>query len=470
MRAAAYAIWGVAGVVLLLVTELRGQPVPSIVGQWLVRNDQMEVRAEFRADGTFTRVTRSAQGTETVVGTYRLADGVLELKPQGATETIKLKYRMPDANTLELTGEDGSGVQMIRQGPANPGANNPGVKPAAKAGGRAVIYRVYHYIDVGGLRDPQTGQWLEGFSLLVPKGWAFTGGFRWMAREKPANMLSKTDLLNPVKSDYTITSPDGSIVIRQYPVEYWVATNAFPPGANYSGMIVCPAVTPEQYITQFVIPRQRGGQLQDLRIVKQEPLDQLAAMFDQESRRFDAATGGAAGGSALTFKAGAVTIEYTENGAPYRERFICIQQYMQTAGLIMWWPRGNCSVRAPRDQFDAMIPVFATVATSIRTNPRWSVALIELRQHVSMSLAQADEYCHRIQNEIAQAHSQTIHELARDEGYLSGDYYDYKGTDGNRYTLPTDEYHFMNQNGDILSQDDSVPPSSEWTSIEPYNQ
>jgi hypothetical protein len=465
MRAAAYAIWGVAGVVLLhlLATELRGQPVPSIVGQWLVRNDQMEVRAEFRADGTFTRVTKNAQGTETVEGTYRLSDGVLELLPRGATETIKLKCRMPDANTLELTGDDGSGVQMIRQGEAGP-------KPAGKAGGRAIVYRVYHYMDVGGLRDPQTGQWLEGFSILVPKGWKFTGGLRWVTNEKPANMLSKTDLLNPVKSDYTITSPDGSIVFRQYPVEYWVQTNAFPPGANYSGMIVCPAVTPQQYITQFVIPRQRGGQLQDLRIVKQEPLDQLATLFDQESRRFDAAMGGAAAGSSLTFKAGAVMIEYTENSVPYRERFICIQQYIQTAGLIMWWPRSNCSMRAPRDQFDGTIQTFATVAASLRTNPRWSVALIELRQHVNMSLAQADEYCHRIQNEMAQSHWQTEHELARDEGYLSGDYYDYKGTDGNRYTLPTDKYHFMNQNGDILSQDDSVPPSSDWTSIEPYNQ
>jgi len=28
----------------------------------------------------------------------------------------------------------------------------------------------------------------------------------------------------------------------------------------------------------------------------------------------------------------------------------------------------------------------------------------------------------------------------------------------------------MNKDGDILSQDNSVPPSSEWTSIEPYNQ
>jgi hypothetical protein len=465
MRAAAYAICGVAGVLVLLLqaTELRGQPVPSIVGQWLVRNDQMEVRAEFRADGTFTRVTKSAQGTETVAGTYRLNDGVLELQPQGATDTIKLKYRMPDANTLELTGEDGSGVRMIRQGEAGP-------KPAGKGGGRAVVYRVYHYIDVGGLTDPQTGRWLEGFSLLVPKGWKFTGGLRWVAREKPANMLSKTDLLNPVKSDYTITSPDGSIVFRQYPVEYWCATNSFPPGANYSGMIVCPAVTPVQYITQFVIPRQRGGQLEDLRIVKQEPLDQLASLFDQESRRYDAAMGAAAMASALTFKAGAVTIEYTENGVPYRERFICIQQYIQSPGLIMWWPRGNCSMRAPRDQFDATIQTFATVAASLRTNPRWSVALIELRQHVNMSLAQADEYCHKIQNEMAQSHWQTEHELARDEGYLSGDYYDYKGTDGNRYTLPTDKYHFMNQDGDILSQDDSVPPSSDWTSIEPYNQ
>lgn len=366
--------------------------------------------------------------------------------------------------------EFGSAEPRPQNEPGAAAPVKPSEKPAGKAGGPAVTYTVYRYIDQGGLRDPQTGQWLEAFRILVPKGWKFTGGLRWMAREKPPQMLSRTDMLNPVKSDYTISSPDGRSVFRQYPVEYWVQIGMFQPGQNYNGMIVCAALTPEQYLTQFVIPRQRGVQAADLKIVKQEPLPDLAAKYEAESQQFAALSGGAAAGNALSFKAGTVTIEYTDGDVAYREQFMCIQQYLQTAGMVMWWPRMNYSIRAPRDQFEAQRPVFTTMALSVQTNPYWSVALIQLRDKVNISLAQADAYANKVRREIAASHAQTNHELARAGGYLSGDYYDYKGTDGNRYNLPTDKYHFMNKDGDILSQDNHVPPSSEWTSIEPYNQ
>jgi hypothetical protein len=381
---------------------------------------------------------------------------------------ICLLWSVGTKNTLAMDMESAGPAQQ--KSPVPVAAVNPPDKPAGKPGGTPVTYSVYRYIDQGGLRDPRTGQWAEGFSILVPKGWKFTGGLRWTAREKPANLLSRTDLLNPVKSDYAITSPDSRSVFRQYPVEYWVQTNMFQPGYNYNGMIVCVALTPEQYVTQFVIPRQRGVQAADAKIVKQEPLDQLAAKYDAESKQFNALTGGAAAGNALVFKAGTVTLDYTDSGVAYREQFLCILQYIQTAGMVMWWPRMNFSIRAPREQFEAELPVFTTIALSVQTNPYWSIALIELREKIKVPLAQADAYANKVRKEIAAAHAQTNHELARDSGYLTGDYYDYKGTDGNRYNLPTDKYHFMNRDGDILSQDNHVPPSSEWTSIEPYNQ
>ena len=84
--------------------------------------------------------------------------------------------------------------------------------------------------------------------------------------------------------------------------------------------------------------------------------------------------------------------------------------------------------------------------------------------------ALTDEYCHKVEREMAASHAQTTSELARGGGYLSSDYNPYRGTDGKEYYLPTDKYHFMNAEGQLLSQDDSAPPSSDWTSIEPYNQ
>lgn len=408
-----------------------------------------------------------ATGRVLAMETVSLGDISIAAKGENGEDVdVLVKVDVKNTLTMESEGAEPAKQESLAATPATA----PATRPAAKSGGPAVTYRVHRYIDQGGLRDPQTGQWLEGFRMLVPKDWQFTGGFRWIANEKPANMLSKTDLLNPVKSDYTVASPDGRSVFRQYPVEYWVQTSSlFQPGQNYNGMIVCAALTPEQYITQFVLPRQRGVQAADMRVVKQGPLDELAAKYSVESRQLGAMLGPAAD-AGLSFKAGTVTVEYTENGQPMREQFTCILQYIQTAGMIMWWPRMNFSVRAPRDQFEAQIPVFTTMASSVQTNPYWSIGLIRLRDQVQISIAQADAYANKVRNEIAAAHAQTTREMARDGGYLSGDYYDYKGTDGNRYNLPTDKYHFMNQGGDILSQNDSVPPSSEWTSIEPYNQ
>ncbi len=414
-----------------------------------------------------TLTVEIASGRVLAMDTVSKGDIAIVAKGENG-EDINVAVKVDTKNSLTMAQEGAEPAQQETPVPA--ASTNRADKPAGKPTGAAVTYRVHRYIDQGGLRDPQTGQWLEGFRILVPEGWQFTGGFRWIANEKPANLLSKTDLLNPVKSDYAVASPDGRSVYRQYPVEYWVQTSSlFQPGQNYNGMIVCAAMTPEQYITQFVIPRQRGVQAADARVVKQGPLDELAAKYATESRQLSSLLGSTSDTS-LTFKAGTVTIEYTENGVASREQFTCILQYLQTAGMIMWWPRMNFSVRAPQDRFEAQIPIFTTMALSVQTNPYWSIGLIRLRDQANISIAQADAYANKVRNEIAASHAQTNHELARDGGYLSGDYYDYKGTDGNRYNLPTDKYHFMNPGGDILSQDNSVPPSSEWTSIEPYNQ
>ncbi len=97
----------------------------SIVGEWLFRNEEMELRAVFNKDGTFASVSRTGEGTERSRGRYRLANGLLTLEPEGEeAERLQFRVRLVDANTLELTDEDGDGVQMVRQrgGASAPGA------------------------------------------------------------------------------------------------------------------------------------------------------------------------------------------------------------------------------------------------------------------------------------------------------------------------------------------------------------
>lgn len=386
------------------------------------------------------------------------------------------------ADSPEIPAQGGSGVQKMLKGlppKSSPSDNSPLEKKAAPQSSVAPVnYVVFRYIDQGGIRDQTTGEWLEAFRLLMPKGWKFQGGLRWVASEKRPDQLSKTDSLMPVKSDYAVFSPDGRYLLRSYPAEYWVDTCrtpanqagfGFKPGNNYNGMIVSPVLTPEQYIAAFVYPRQRG-QVANFKVVKQEPLPRLAELYAAETTRFNQLMASTNVQSNLAFKAGTITIDYTDGQTPCRETFVTVIQYIDTAGMVMFWPRVNFSFRAPRDEFDRWQPVFTTIATSVQNNPRWTMHLVKMTQRIAISQQQMDDYCHRIQREIADSHAATTSELARDMGYLTSPYHSYKGTDGNRYHLPTDKYHFMNAGGELLSQNSWDPPSSEWKSIEPYNQ
>lgn len=389
------------------------------------------------------------------------------LQPAGAQQP-QTEMR---AGAQPAPGQTGQSAQPSRA--LQPAQPMQGTQAAAP-----VTYVTYRCIDQGGIRDQATGEWLEAFHLLIPKGWTFQGGLRWVANEKRPDQLSKTDLLMPVKSDYAVSSPDGRCVFRSYPAEYWVDTSrtaqtaagaGFQIGANYNGMIVYPVLTPQQYISRFVYPRQHGA-VAGSSSADDRPLPKLAELYAQESARMNQLLSSTGTQGNLSFQAGTVTIDYTANQVPYRETFVAIMQYIDTAGMVMFWPRSNFSYRAPRDEFERWRPVFVTMATSVQGNPRWSLHLSQITQKSAISQQQMDDYVHRVQREIADSHAATNHELARDMGYLTSPYYAYKGTDGNRYTLPTDKYHFMNAKGELLSQDRFDPPSSEWTSIEPYNQ
>ena len=77
----------------------------SVVGTWFVRAERMEIRIVLGTDGTFTHTLKKPEGTETTRGTYRLAAGILEARAED--EVYRLKCRMPDADTLELTDDEG---------------------------------------------------------------------------------------------------------------------------------------------------------------------------------------------------------------------------------------------------------------------------------------------------------------------------------------------------------------------------
>ena len=100
-----------------------------VVGAWLVRTAEFEMRVDIARDGTFERVTRVGEDRESGRGTWKLEGKVMLVKEVGEDETLRFTVKMPDANTLELTEGDQTGYRFVRQGQAPPVPAKPPQDP-----------------------------------------------------------------------------------------------------------------------------------------------------------------------------------------------------------------------------------------------------------------------------------------------------------------------------------------------------
>lgn len=97
-------------------------PQPDIVGVWVLRNDQISVRFEARADGTFTQTLQSAEGTQTYTGSFTLKDGLLTLTTDDG-DVMQLHAKVTEG-TLAVTDDEGNGFELARA-PADEPAETP---------------------------------------------------------------------------------------------------------------------------------------------------------------------------------------------------------------------------------------------------------------------------------------------------------------------------------------------------------
>ncbi len=118
--------------VLLALASVALAAAPDITGAWVFGDGQMTVRFEAKADGTFTQSIRSAEGVETYSGTYEVKDDLLTLTTEDG-ETIELRLKVMDDNKIQVTDEDGNGVEFERE-PAGAAAEPGGALPVGGPG------------------------------------------------------------------------------------------------------------------------------------------------------------------------------------------------------------------------------------------------------------------------------------------------------------------------------------------------
>lgn len=116
----------------------------TLVGTWVVRTPELEIAFTANADGTYTRQMRFGMQQGQDSGSWTLADGILQLQPDGGMPEA-LRCSITAGDELEVLDEDGNGFRLARQGgapaqqappaaPAQPGEQPP-VPPAAGQGG-----------------------------------------------------------------------------------------------------------------------------------------------------------------------------------------------------------------------------------------------------------------------------------------------------------------------------------------------
>jgi hypothetical protein len=86
----------------------------GIYGTWLMRSESMEMRIEIRHNGTYSEVTTTNGETEKNTGRFEVEGDVLIAHVDGGV-TVKLKWRLVDADTLEIVDDEGNGARLRRQ-------------------------------------------------------------------------------------------------------------------------------------------------------------------------------------------------------------------------------------------------------------------------------------------------------------------------------------------------------------------
>ncbi|MCG3181575.1 MAG: hypothetical protein BIFFINMI_03973 [Phycisphaerae bacterium] len=443
------------------------------------------MEANFKADGRCSYRIRGEEGVETGEGAWKVEGDHLKVHTDGGDD-VDLPWRLENGQLVLGPADDQTRLARVGPAPATtPDATPPAlppVTPPQPAGNRPngdrlvgdlpmpSSYTPYRCLDVdNGFKDA-AGRPMEVFNMLMPTGWRFAGGVKWILNYKDPRLLTRSELLSPARIAFTVSEPSGRCVLSVYPEERFVdlrgspAANMglYPQGSRYAGMIVCDAATPDNYILGWVIPRQRGQtDMANPQVVARKELPQAAALFAKEVEILNRAAGQAAIAN-VAHRAAMVTVDYDSGGVRWREMFVSVLMYIQTPGCTMWWHRYTISARAPRDEFASWQRYVVTAICSIRFNNAWLVRYLQVTDEAFAKIQDVDEYIRKIDHDIWANREQINLRIHRDMYPLLAPYADYLGADGKTRYLPTGGKYQANRRGEVREGDNLPEHDPEW--------
>ncbi len=267
------------------------------------------------------------------------------------------------------------------------------------------------------------GTGLEVFRMLLPSGWQFEGGCRWLLDNPGMPGVVTFQVTNPQGAEMFSVLPNINLTWNSSPM----AGMMHPIGSRYFGAEVRPPMGIRQALREMVLPRYRGN-VEGLEVLAEEPQPELPRLVKSEAP--------VSGGSA---EGGKVRIRYTWQGCPYDEDIYGVVELFRApiasmfgpSEILIWYIDYLFAFRAAQGLLDATMDLYRVMIGSFQLNPDWYAAF----KSIAQSLAQRQ--IQRIHNigQIGQIYAQTgsqIRQQNLNDWYARQQVYDRLATDRDR--------------------------------------
>ena len=293
----------------------------------------------------------------------------------------------------------------------------------------------------------------NAFSFLLPQNWTVSGG---ITRVDPTRGGGSGNAIE-AKLYLKLSSPDNKASIawlpdtrffdmRRYPGAN-LAASMFPDGSNYNGMTVMRILNPADFVKLVAIPFAHPH-AQSVQITGVQELPELA----EEYRRMSAIL---ISGYQFNYKAAIVTLEYAENNIQYLEKMVCVIEDYGQLGAGLWGNKETWYIRAEKDKFNSVAPLFATIGHSVKLNPEWIAREIRSQQTNSQLALETQRYVANIDKEITEHRARTNSEINNDMYLNLTGQEDYTNPFTGETERGTNEwnYRWENGQGDVIYTD-----------------
>lgn len=349
--------------------------------------------------------------------------------------------REPGAEVEEDDDQDAAGA-----GPAGEPQQRSGTQP-----GPAV--RIFERI-----REPREG----AFTMLIPQGWIAEGGvFRVdpAAAGGPAQSIeAKLDMAVKRDAAGTVMSralPDMRYIDMRYSPAGQMGL--FPPGSNYSGMLVAVFPGAADFTVRTAFPYAHP-QAANVSVAYRAPAPELARRFQQSLASLPLP-------APPSCDAAVVAFVYDEGGIRYKEIWSAVLINWGQVAAGMWENRETRFMRAPEAEFDAWVPTFAAMQASLQVNPQWLIGEIRGQAARANTVIQVQQDIQRIEREIVE-NRQRINSEIQNSMYLNlTGQEDYRNPFTGEYeTRPLElgKYRWVNDLGqEIYADRDTYDPNKD---------